>query len=300
VGSQNVTDFTAARKKRIRDRIREFDPRSPLVAEQAWSAAAAAIGTFAKTSPFMQCMASASTEKAYEMLYALWEDFRRSRELKDVLEKYGVLPESRRPYGGLEANVRRKFREELTKTSLTTDSAPAAEDAISKTISTIVSGSLRQRRTPTDASLREIAKAFRRTSAAVVATLFVGNLLSSLTRLSFDAARGREPPAKVEQLAKKVDEGLAATVGKEIVKSAAEQRVKPRKILSYIRKPRARDRIQVSVESGPAPDYGPGGKTKGPVPIPDYGPGGKKKGPLPLPTGAPQTSQEGAISKARP
>ncbi|MBZ5512003.1 MAG: hypothetical protein LAN70_12660 [Acidobacteriia bacterium] len=220
MGSQSVTDFSAAKTKRIRARIYEYNPRSPDADRQAWDTGADLIGTFSTSSPYAKALAGASVRTAYELLLTLAEDLQRSRNAQDVFTKHGISPDVQRPYGALAAKVSQSLDENLAAGSKATDAAPAANDALRRTLLTVISEGLPRGRAAADASAEEIREAFRSAGKSRTAAVFLQNVISSLERGTLDGARGKASPAKVEQVVKKIDSGVARAVGEVFVKSA--------------------------------------------------------------------------------
>jgi hypothetical protein len=276
MGSQNVTNFSAAKAARIRDQLKEFNPQSPAAGVQASSAAAEAIGEFTKSNSFVQCLASESVENALKSVISLSNGFK-YRDPNLIFEEYGVDPGSRRPLTEFAERLTRSLSESLTTTQNESDSTFAAKDALSRTLIDVVAKSV-PREEAVSASSGQFAAALRGLPARDIGTLFFQNLISSLLRMSLDAARGRVPREEVEDVAERVREDLAARLGREIENLARGKGLKPTDIPAFIRgqvdKPQSLRRLE-GVRLAGTPGFGAGrprrrkkanGKTAEPAP----------------------------------
>lgn len=222
MGSQSVTDFSAARKKRIQTGIGSFDPEAHRAPSQAREAGIAAMGSAAPTSHFVQALTSASVDVAAKTLGALVEALkdrpRTEQAVNEVLASYGVGEKDRQPYTSLVNGLRRKLQEDLNASSMKSEAKPAAEDAMGKTILDVLSSRLAKRKEPVEASRRELVEAIRRTPESRFSTLYLENVITSLLRQTFDAARGRIPRNRIDALVKEVEPALAKKLALELTR----------------------------------------------------------------------------------
>ena len=210
MGSQSVTDFSAARKARIRRAIRSGD---------SWSAGSEAIHAFSETGNFVQALESASVKEAGRLLGELVSDFEKTRNRRQVdqaFEKYGVGIENSHPFSTLAANLQKKLDERLSITSRNTDSAFAAKDALSRIVMEVLSAALSRRKEPVDASRKEVWRGLQRARPDGLNKVFLRNVIASLLAASLEAARGSIPRARVKQVVKEVRAQLAPKLGDEI------------------------------------------------------------------------------------
>lgn len=254
MGSQNVTNFSAVRMARIGNAIKDYASkiRAP---EVAWEAAASAIGPLNKSNSFIQGLSSRSAERALNELISLAERFRSAKgrkELEDVLKTYSIDPKARKPLHNLiSASVTETVLDKLSARSEKTDSATAAQDAITRTVIDVISESVPRKKVDT-ASPEQIARAFEKVGKPGLTEIFLRNILSSLMGLTIDAARGEVGPRVAKQIveASSYDTGIAARLSHEIV-SAAPQ--KPTKVLAMISRPRLLKKLEGIRKTPPAP-----------------------------------------------
>lgn len=210
MGSQSVTDFSAARKARIRKAIRSGD---------AWSAGSEAIHAFTETGNFAQALESVSVKVAKELLSEFVNNFKVARSpqlVNQTFQKFGVDVDTVRPYSRLAEDLQKKFDERLAATSRKTDSAFAAKDALTRTVMEVLSATVPPSKEPTDASRQEAQRAFQHVRLEGLTRVFHRNAITSLVKASFEAARGSIPRARVERVVKEVRAQLADSIAKEI------------------------------------------------------------------------------------
>src|SRR5258706_14750790 len=101
MGSQRVAIISEARSRTIRESMREVSVTpAPGTENVPPGVAANAIGPFSKTSPFVQCLSSASTTAGIKALIEFANRIKFSGEPgDDTLEEYGVNPKIKRPAG---------------------------------------------------------------------------------------------------------------------------------------------------------------------------------------------------------
>lgn len=259
MGSQNVTNFSAAKMARVRGAIKDYASQSP-VPKMAWEAAATAIGPLNKSNSFIQGLSSPSVERGLDLLISLAEDFRKARGRKDlekVLQKHNVDPKTRSPLPPLiSADVTKKLGDKLSASSGRTDPATAAQDAITRTVIDVLAETI-PREKVNAASPEQIAKAFGKVGERGLTEIFIKNILSSLMGLTFDAARGRKvSPEVVAQIVEdsSSDTGMAAKLSQEIV-SLSKKR--PAKALALISNPRPLKKLELVRTSQPPPPPDP-------------------------------------------
>jgi hypothetical protein len=234
MGSQNVTNFSAKKAKRIRAPMEGFDSRSPQADLQAWFAAAEAVGEFNKSNPFVQCLTSASFETALRTIISLANNFKHKKP-EQVLQQFNVDPANKQPLGELGARITQSFSEDLIATQQETKSAFAAKDAIPRTLIDVLSESI-PREKVASASPEQIAEAFKEVSARRVSTLFIQNEISSLFNMTLEAAaEGKIPPTTVAEIEERNHERLAAELSLEIDRLAKKKGIKPTDIPQFIR-----------------------------------------------------------------
>lgn len=230
MGSQSVTNFSEVRKKRIQRGILDFEPDAPDATLRARQAGVAAIGSFAPTSSFFQALTSASAETAARTLSDLVVELKTTRSrvrVEEILARYGVGAGETRPYAPLVAGLRRELEERLTATSNKTEAAPSAADAIGATVLDVIKARFPDRREPADISSAELVDAIRKTPPGRFTTLYVTNLISSLLRQTFDAARETEVPRQqVDALVERIGPALA----RDLARDLARVDVKPQSI----------------------------------------------------------------------
>ncbi|HEX5758182.1 MAG TPA: hypothetical protein VF121_03215 [Thermoanaerobaculia bacterium] len=237
MGSQQVTNFSDAKKRRILSGLHDYDPTDREVAQQqAIFAARATIGPLSKTSSFIQALGSPSTESALHLLLAFAEELkgaRRPEKLSEILRKYDVDPSRPRPYGALAAGLRTALGAELTATQKETESASAARDALGRTLLDVLT-----KHTPSGANapLEDLAQAVRRVPQRELATLFYENAISSLISQSLAAANRdrKEPPEKVEALKEDVRNAFARDLTKILSRVPETGKQQPLQLAEHV------------------------------------------------------------------
>jgi hypothetical protein len=188
MGSQSVTNFSEAKKRRIQAEIRAYNPRSEDAGQLAMSAATAAIGPFTKTSSFVQSLGSPSIKTGLELLLSLADSLRgKPAAVEEALRQYNVSPQHPRPYAALAAGLTQALAEILSSAQKETASASAARDSLAQTLSDL----LREERSveADEASPQDIARALGGVASTKLAERFIDNAISSLVSQSLDAAR---------------------------------------------------------------------------------------------------------------
>jgi hypothetical protein len=214
MGSQSVTDFSAARKKQIQSSVRNFDPAAPDASHQAGEAFVVAMKSLKPSSEFAQALTSASVDVAANKISDLVRALRAEagsevRSGGGVLGVYGVDPSDRQPYASLAAGLRRKFIEELNASSRKTEAAAAAADALGGTVLDVIAGAFPRKKEPSEVTREELLRAIRGTPDSVFSRVFVKNVLTSLLRQTFDAARGKIAPERIDALMRTVEPRIA-------------------------------------------------------------------------------------------
>jgi hypothetical protein len=206
MGSQSVTDFSAARKKRVRQMIGSYSPHSSSAEKQVLDIGAAAVGTLGKgeANAFFQAMSSRSVETGIGLILSLADELKSAKNLQHAYEKYKVGPEVRQPFGIVSAFLTKELSDRLSTIQGETESAFAAKDAIPKTIVDVISSVFPRKREPAEVDLEEFAAAFKKVNRKEIATAFLRNAASALINLVLDATRGRLPPARVAELKQRI------------------------------------------------------------------------------------------------
>lgn len=202
MGSQSVTNFSAVRMKRIHSLVRDYSPTVD-VAQQAKLIGEAAVGTLEKgpTHGFAQTLANPSVETGLKVLMALKRELEKNPQ---GIYKAAGVGEKRTPLLGVSAFLKKAHAGLLTTSQAQTDSAFAANDAIPKTIIDLVS-----KKTETEAidvSAKKLANIFKNASQQEITAAFMENVAAALIDLVLDATRGNLPPARVNQVKKKIRE----------------------------------------------------------------------------------------------
>lgn len=205
MGSQNVTNFSKTKKERIQSRIRDFDPQSPDAALLAAQAGAAAIGSLSKTAGFAQALTSTSAQVAANTM----ADLITAMKAGGVLDSWGVDPSDRRPFASLAAGLRQKFTEALNDSSRKTDAAAAAADALGATVLEVITNAFPRKREPSEVTRDELRQAIAGAPEGIFSRVFTKNLLTSLVRETFDAARGKSRPELIDSLMKALEPGIS-------------------------------------------------------------------------------------------
>lgn len=207
MGSQSVTDFSAAKKKHIRKLLRSYSPSSADAETQAKRIGALAIGTLAggATNEFFQALSSGSVDKAVDLIKVLAKQMKENPQ--QVYKDTGVEGPMARPVGTVSAFLTKALTNLLTASQGETESAFAAKDAIPKTIIDVVSAAFPYEKEPADVDPQKFAQAFRKVTREHMTTRFVENVASSLINLVLDASRGRAiEPREAHDLKQRIRE----------------------------------------------------------------------------------------------
>ena len=257
MGSQSVTNFSGAKKRRIQSGIRDYAPGGPQSASLAGAAGAAAIGSFAKSSSFTKALTSASVKAAAKNLNDLTESLKATRSLTKIdriLAEFGVRPGEKKPYTALAAGLRTALAAELNSTQRKSEAAAAASDAISTTVLDLIARKLPEwKEKASEVSREELVKAIRGTSLPIISRVFLENLISSLLDQTLDAARERATPAKVNVLKKEVHRELAPKLARDLTKVVRKgsKPPSPKELTEHVQKPRVLARAQDTIETYP-------------------------------------------------
>ncbi len=237
MGSQNVTNFSEVRKKQIQRRILAFEPDAPEATSQARRAGVTALGGLAPSSSFIQALTSASVDTAAKLLGEFVSDIKAAKSAQktdELLSKYGVSASERKPYAPVVAALRRHLEEKLSAVSTKTEAASSAADAIGATVLDVIRRSFPHKREPADVSPAELVQAVRKTPVDQFSRIFVENLISSLLRRTFDAAREPEiSRRKIDALVDRIGSTLASELATELTRADANP-ARIRKMLSRI------------------------------------------------------------------
>lgn len=206
MGSQSVTDFSAAKKKRIQRLIRSYSPSSSKVGKQVLDIGTAAVGTLGTgtANEFLQAMSSSSAVTALRLILSLWKELKEAADSQKVLREYGVGPEIRQPFSAVSASLTTRLSDQLSASQEETESTFAAKDAIPKTIADVVSTAFHRKRKHVEVDREKFVEAFRRTTPDKIATAFYENVVSALVNLVLDASRGRVPPGRIAELKQRI------------------------------------------------------------------------------------------------
>lgn len=208
MGSQSVTDFSAAKKKRIRELIKDYSPESPRAGEQASQigAAAAAAGTSGKgpRNEFWQALSSPSVETALGLIMSLADELNEDPER--VYEKFRIGDEIQKPVPYVSVALSRVLWDILSKTQTETESAFAAKDAIPKTIIDVISRAFPREEEPVEIDRQKFVQAFKKVPREKIVTDFLRNAASALIDQVLDASRGRLSPDQLREVKQSVRE----------------------------------------------------------------------------------------------
>jgi hypothetical protein len=204
VGSQSVTDFSKAKKDRIRDLIKEYSPETAKGKGMAAEIGAAAVGTLAKgpTNEFLQAISSPSVETALGLIITLADRLR--EDPSGLYEEIGVTaPE---PLGFVSAFLTRAHTDRLSANQAETESAFAAKDAIPKTIIDVVSRAFPHEKEPVEINRKKFAQAFQKVEQKEIVKAFMRNVAAGLIDQVLDATRGRFSPGVMAELKRRIRE----------------------------------------------------------------------------------------------
>jgi len=246
MGSQRVAKLSSTKSARIQRGIRSYEPRGGETAAQASSVAATSIGSFTKTSPFVQCLSSHNVEDALEFLIEFSNRFKfRGASPDDVFKEYDIPEEKNRPFAAFSANAIKKLREKWTEQQQSTESAHAVEDAFSQTIMDILAKTI-PRSSARTATKDQFAEAFRQADARHIAGTLLENTITNLIGRVLDAGRGSIPPSRTAEVKKRIREDFAPRLTRAIDRMAREAGIRPSKIPSNI--PKWAKRLETFIE----------------------------------------------------
>jgi hypothetical protein len=218
MGSQSVTDFSLAKKKRIRELLKDYSPESPRAGEQASQIGATAAGTLGKgpANEFLQALSSPSVERALGLLMSLADELKENPQR--AYQELGVGNEIQQPAGIVSAFLMRALSDILSKSQAETESAFAAKDAIPKTIIDVISRAFPREEEPVEVSRRKFAEAFKKVPREEIVTAFLQNAASALINQVLDATRGRLPPDRIAEVKRSVRERFIPAFIEQLMK----------------------------------------------------------------------------------
>jgi hypothetical protein len=235
MGSQRVATISEAKGRTIRDSMREVS-LTPTSGKEIIPArvAANAIGPISKTSPFVQCLSSASTKAGIKALIEFANQIKFSGESgDDILKEHGVNPQLKRPAGKFIEQAIEKLREDLASSSLSTESAIAVEDALPKSVIELLRTNL-PKASAMMADREQFIQVFRKADDRTIGNTMMKHVISSLIDRIIDAARGDEMSKKAAVTKKKIGEGFVPNLSKEIDRLARKAGVKPSDVPDHI------------------------------------------------------------------
>jgi hypothetical protein len=202
MGSQSVTDFSKAKKDRIRDLIKDYSPKGPQGKSKAAEIGAAAVGTLAKgpTNEFLQALSSPSVEAALGLVMTLAD--RLKENPSGLYEELDVS--SPEPLGFVSAFLTKALMDRLSANQAETESAFAARDAIPKTIIDVVSRAFPRESEPVEINRKKFAQAFQRAEQKEIVKAFMQNVAAGLIDQVLDATRGRFSPNVMAALKQRI------------------------------------------------------------------------------------------------
>jgi len=237
MGSQSVTNFSAVRMKRIREFVKDYSAKNKDVETQVRKIGAAVVGTSEKTeepvraqsgtkrkgttgvavgpggsvvglpsNEFLQALASPSVKSARDLIINLAKEIKEAKDLEEVYEKYGIKRETARPLGKVSAGLRKTHSDTLSANQAETESAFAAQDAISKTVMDIVGAAFPTEKEPVDIDRMKLTEALRKVSPEKIVTAYMENVAAALINLILDATRGSLPPARIAEIKRRIRE----------------------------------------------------------------------------------------------
>jgi len=206
MGSQSVTDFSKAKKERIRDLIKDYSPDSPAAGSQASMIGAAAVGALGEgpTNKFLQALSSPSVGKALGLIMTFTDELK--KDPQRLYQGMGVDDRVREPLGFVSAFLTKAHTDSISASQAETESAFAAKDAISKTIIDVVSRAFPREKEPIEISRKRFAKAFEKVKEREIATAFMRNVAAALIDQVLDASRGRFSPAAMAEIKRRIRE----------------------------------------------------------------------------------------------
>lgn len=206
MGSQSVTNFSAAKKKRIRELVKDYSPGGPGAAEQASLIGEAAAGSLGKgpSNEFLQALTSPSVETALGLLVTLADELK--RDPAGAYEQLGLGADVRKPVESVGAALIKTHLDRFARTQAETDSTFAARDALMKTVIDVVADAFPREKEPAGVDGRRFAEAFRRVPQERLVTTFLQNAAGALIGRVLDATRGRLPPERMDEIKRRVRE----------------------------------------------------------------------------------------------
>jgi hypothetical protein len=236
MGSQRVAKLSPNRGLKLYASMKEADitPRPVKGVEIPASVAVRAIGKFTPSGAFVQCLAGASTKAGLKLLTEFANTLRLSDENPDeILSRYGIDPENKRPASEFIEKAIENLREDLTEQSRSTETAIAVEFALARTVIDLLDRYLPREEART-ATREQFIKAFRKAHSRTIVNIAMEHVISGLINRILDAARGNELPRKTQQLKRKISENFVPKLIGEIDRLAREKGIQPTEIPSRI------------------------------------------------------------------
>lgn len=201
MGSQSVTNFSAAKQKRIRELIKDYSSDKTEAERQAQARAIgeAAVGLLGKgpANEFLQALSSRSVETAIGLILYLAEGLK--KDPQRIYEKYGIAQETQ-PVESFSAKLTEGLETILSASQTKTDTTDAVKEAIPKTVIDVVSHAFPREKEPVDVDLNKFAEAFKKVGREEIATAFMENVAGELINKVLDATRGRFHPGQVDKI----------------------------------------------------------------------------------------------------
>ena len=242
MGSQRVASFSKTKAAKISGAAEKFasvlHPNLPPQESSKLASAAAAeiIGSFSKTSSFAQCLSNRSVENVVGFLIGFANKLRLSESSIDsIFSGYGIEPEKAHPLGKFISIVSRQMKEDLTSQQKSTESALAAEGAITQSLIEILEKHMPRAKTRM-ATREEIARAFQNEDSRDISKTVIKNVTANLIDRIIDTAGGEHSHADMRKLKKQIREGFARKFADEIDRLSRNQGVPPSKIPAHIPK----------------------------------------------------------------
>ncbi len=241
MGSQNVTNFSASRTRRIQAGIRAWASAEPDTAQKALlGAAAAAVGSLTPQSNFTQALTSASFETAVQQLISLARDVKRARsaeKVDEILQGRHVRSTNTRPLGALSAGLQREVAAELNKTQRNTNPGVVVGGALHRTLVETVEKRLPGREDVLGASREDVVRALRKTPEWELTRRLAENTAAALLERGVDVARGPFGPRQVQPYKRQVRlEFAPQLIGAIFPKPAERKKQAPERIADHFRK----------------------------------------------------------------
>jgi len=235
MGSQRVAKISSGRSRIIRmsmSAVRLTDV--PGILDVSPRVAANAIGPISKSSAFIQCLSSASTQAGVDALIGFAEQLKfGDKPADEVLQDHGVDKSIRRPAAKFIEMAIEKLREDLAAQSRSTESAIAVEDALPKSVIDLLRVYLPKAEAMT-ADRTQFIEVFRKADARKIENTVMHHVISSLIDRILDAARGDELGRKAAKAKRKISEDFVPKFNKKIDQLAREKGIPPSQVPKHI------------------------------------------------------------------